>query len=46
MSLYIEYLVHSRHQEFLREAEVARLRRVVRTGRATRARVRSGLRAR
>jgi hypothetical protein len=46
MSAYIDYLAHSRHQEFLREAETARLRRVVRADRATRVRVRSGLLAR
>jgi hypothetical protein len=46
MSLYLDYLTHSRHQDFLREAEEARLRRLVRSGRPTRARVRSGLLAR
>ena len=43
MSVYIDHLVHSRHQELLREAENARLRRVARATRATRARGRSGL---
>ncbi len=46
MPVYFDYLVHSRQQELLREAETARLRRVVRTGRATRVRVRSGLHGR
>ena len=43
MSVYFDYLVQCRHQEFLGEAEIARIRCVVRTGRATRVRVRSGL---
>ena len=42
MSVYFDYLAHSRHQELVREAEVARLRSVIRRGRATRVGVRPG----
>jgi len=38
MSVYFDYLHHSRHQEFVREAQVARLRRAARPSRRTRTR--------
>ena len=41
MSVYYDYLHHDRHQEFLRDAETARLRRVDRAHRRTRTRSRS-----
>jgi hypothetical protein len=43
MSVHYDYLFRTRHQELVREAEIARLRRVVRTDLAIRARVRPGL---
>jgi hypothetical protein len=42
MSVYFDYLVHTRHEEFLRDAEIHRLRRAARTNRRTRTRTRAG----